>query len=69
MGDTYLYSGLGVAVRETGDGDYFEFGVILEGAFVSLAVVKRGQIEPELSERRAAAASSASTSDPSTTTS
>jgi hypothetical protein len=69
MGDgSYLYTGLGVAVRAKGE-DYIEFGVILEGEFVSLAAVKSGQLEPELSQRRAAAASAASEPDPSATTS
>lgn len=60
------HSGLGVALRKRDDQGYYEFGVIVDGGFVSFGARKIGDVEPELEAAKAAQA--ASTGNPSDTT-
>jgi hypothetical protein len=48
VSDGYLYNGLGIAVRETADGELYEFGVVVDGVFIGLGVRKVGDVQAEL---------------------
>lgn len=55
MADEYLYSDLPTFVRKDSSGSYYEFGVILDGAFVSLSARKTGGIDDDIARAKAAA--------------
>jgi ribosomal protein S5 len=68
MGE-YLYSGLGVAVREIAEGELYEFGVLVDGGFVGLGSRKAGDVKEAVAAAKAEAdAAPAPSSDTPTTT-
>lgn len=57
----FLYSDLPVVVRKDSSGEYFEFGVVLDGAFVSFAARKTGGINDDIARAKDAAEIAAAT--------
>lgn len=40
-------------MRKTADGELYEFGVVVEGAFIGLGVRKVGDVDPEIAAAKA----------------
>lgn len=57
----FLYTSLGISVRKRQDTGAYEFGVILDGAFVVLAEKKAGGVEDDIAVAKDAAAAAQAT--------
>lgn len=57
----FLYTNLGISVRKREDTGGYDFGVILDGAFVVIAAKKAGGVEDDIALAKDAAAAAAAT--------